>query len=167
MLLCCDREVPCDIVLLLCSVIVIGREVPCDWQLCLDAAARCDYSISPFYPPMIIISQLLIINLSIVSAWLRKLAKNRVIVNASRSLAKFSSDENIKRWAQRVSPNWFLWHLVWEGIGSHNGSNKGVQITPQLWRFGMRELSLFKSDYMVKGKEWSILSIINAIKSIE
>ena len=115
-----------------------GREVPCDWQLCLDAAARCDYSISPFYPPMIIISQLLIINLSIVSAWLRKLAKNRVIVNASRSLAKFSSDENIKRSAQQVSPNWFLWHLVWEGIGSHNGSKKGVQITPQLWCFRMR-----------------------------
>ena len=32
----------------------------------------------------------------IVSTWLRKLAKNRVIVNTSRSLANFQADENIQ-----------------------------------------------------------------------
>ena len=47
-------------------------------------------------PAVIIISQLLIINLSLCPLGNSKLAKNRVIVNTSRSLAKFFTDENIQ-----------------------------------------------------------------------
>ena len=58
---------------------------------------RCDYSISPFYVVNNDHHQSSCNHQSlVVSASLRKLVKNRVIVNTSMTLAKFLADRNIQ-----------------------------------------------------------------------